>query len=256
MTQTVYLVVGASRGIGLAVATKLSENPDNYVIGSYRTANTASKLLELAKKPNVDTVVVDIAHEDCKEQLEKEIAKLTDGLDVAIINAGVSKSPYPILECSREHFIEHYLTNTVGAVEAYKAAHGFLLKKNTRKVVFTSSIAGSIGTYMPLPVGAYGASKAALNFVIKRLSEENASENFSYVGVHPGLVVTDMAHDIIEKAKSNPTDPTSIAFMEYIKKHGVTAEASAEGIVTTIGMLSPYTSGRLVRVDDQSDFPA
>ncbi|KAG7877598.1 hypothetical protein KL905_004815 [Ogataea polymorpha] len=255
MTQTVYLVVGASRGIGLALATKLSENPDNYVIASYRSATTASKLLELAKKPNVDTVVVDIADEDCKEQLEKGLAKLTDGLDVAIINAGISKSTLPILECSRELFMEHFLTNTIGALEAYKAAHGFLLKRNTRKVVFTSSNAGSIGTYLPLPVGAYGTSKAALNFVIRRLSDENAGENFSYVGVHPGLVVTDMAKGLMEKMENSPTDPMALAFSEYLKNHGITAETSAEGIVTTISMLSPHTSGRLVRVDDQTDFP-
>ncbi|KAG7836515.1 hypothetical protein KL942_004769 [Ogataea angusta] len=255
MTQTVYLVVGASRGIGLALATKLSENPDNYVIGSYRSANTASKLLELANKPNVDTVVVDIAKEDCKEQLEKGLAKLTDGIDVAIINAGISKSLEPVLECTRDTFIEHFLTNTVGAVEAYKAAHGFLLKKNTRKVVFTSSNAGSLGTYIPLPVGAYGASKAALNFLVRQLNDEHASENFSYIAIHPGLVATEMVQDFMDMADSGSTDPKIAAFIEYAKRHHITPETSASGIVETIAMLSPRSSGRFVRVDDQTDIP-
>ncbi|KAG7693175.1 hypothetical protein KL930_004740 [Ogataea haglerorum] len=256
MTQTVYLVIGASRGIGLAIVKQLSENPDNYVIGSYRSASSAPKLLELAKKPNVDTVVADIASEDCKEQLEKGIAKLTDGIDVAIINAGISKSTHSILTCPREQYIDHFLVNTIGPAEAFKAAYPFLLKRNTRKVAFTTSLAGSLTAYMPLPVSAYGASKAALNYVVRKLSQELADENFSFAGLHPGLVATDMVQELVDLVVSGESnDLAAASFPEFVKQQAVSPESSASGIITAVAMLSPHTTGRLIRVDDQSDFP-
>ena len=43
MAKQVYFIAGASRGIGLNLATYLSKKPDNMVIATARNPSTASE---------------------------------------------------------------------------------------------------------------------------------------------------------------------------------------------------------------------
>jgi norsolorinic acid ketoreductase len=72
--------------------------------------------------------------------------------------------------------------------------HALLLASPTHAPIFTviSSVAGSIGGYYPLHATAYGASKAAANFLVKVLDDEHPF--LIALAIHPGWVAMDMGN--------------------------------------------------------------
>lgn len=57
-----------------------------------------------------------------------------------------------------------------------------------------STSAASIRDIMPLAITAYGSSKAALNFIARRLHSEHVEEGFVVIPLNPGWVATDMGN--------------------------------------------------------------
>lgn len=107
-------------------------------------------------------------------------------LDVVIANAGVAtynKSG----ETPAEEMKEAFEVNTLGPLLLFQACLP-LLQKSEQGGIFAaiSSAAGSISAmeHVPLPNTAYGASKAALNFVVRKIHLEYP-ELCAFV-MHPG----------------------------------------------------------------------
>ena len=61
--------------------------------------------------------------------------------------------------------------NTVGPLALFQAFHD--LFSDNSKFVVISSIAGQITDLTPYPVTAYGTSKAAVNYIVKKIDQEN-----------------------------------------------------------------------------------
>jgi NAD(P)-dependent dehydrogenase (short-subunit alcohol dehydrogenase family) len=199
MSDQVYLIVGASRGIGFAVLKKIArENPQATIIATARDVSKSVPLQEFAKEnPKIKLVSLEVSSADSIGQLGDKLAKVApEGIDYLLYNAGISNSQFPILQASREDWLKHYETNTLGPIEVFKVVYPYLKKGDTKVAVFTSSLLGSIGGYFPLSCSAYGQSKAALNYSIVELSHELQPEGFTIVATHPGLVRTDMTAEL------------------------------------------------------------
>ncbi|CUM63796.1 uncharacterized protein PRCAT00001380001 [Priceomyces carsonii] len=187
-----YFITGGNRGIGYELVKQIASNKNNKVIASVRKPSSATPLIELNKQlGNISVVTLDIGDEKDILNLSKQLAEVTDGIDVFISNAGISDSYYTILDLPVDIWKEHLQVNTLGPILIFKQVYPFLLKKDTRKVVFTSSLAGSIQDMPSLSFSAYGQSKAALNYVMKELSFE-VPDGFKVISFHPGMVSTDM----------------------------------------------------------------
>jgi norsolorinic acid ketoreductase len=193
--STIYLVTGASRGLGRALVAAYLAQPNNTVIAAVRdpTSSSSISLQELVKGANSSLIIVKIdslSETDAQQaitQLKSE-HNITS-LDVVIANAGIAKL-FPLVQDARvEDFLEHYRTNVIGVAILFQAILP-LLKNSTKtpKFVVMGSVAGSIGEAekSPVPNTVYGASKAALNFITKRIHAENA--DIIAFPVHPGFV--------------------------------------------------------------------
>ncbi|KAF8857263.1 NAD(P)-binding protein [Acephala macrosclerotiorum] len=134
MPQT-WLIVGASRGIGLEFVTQLLAN-GNIVIATARAPATAppvdatgnaSKLWSLTGTPNGHNLTIlecDVSSEKSINAFTEQVRKLgrkgcvlekAGGvIDVVVLNAGVLEYPGRISEVSFERFQHHLLTNTIG----------------------------------------------------------------------------------------------------------------------------------------------
>lgn len=88
----------------------------------------------------------------------------------------------------------------------------YLLERKTRQVIFISSIVGSLSSFFPVSIGAYGQSKAALNHTVLTLSNELKNEGFTIVAVHPGNVTSDMGVYGMGLIGSN--HPDTVKFLE------------------------------------------
>lgn len=106
-------------------------------------------------------------------------------LDIVIANAGIARYDYKTAVTPISEVLEHFQTNTIGTVVLFQAVEP-LLRASTaspRFIVLSSSL-GSIGDMVPEKSMAYGSSKAALNFITRKIHEEY--EYLIAFPLHPG----------------------------------------------------------------------
>lgn len=149
-----------------------------------------------------------------------------DGIDVFISNAGITTPSGPLLEVSNELQKKVVATNTLGPIWITRVVKPYLMKKQTRKIVYVSSIAGSLGVFLDMPLNVYGASKTGINYVSKQLSSDLKPEGFTVVAVHPGFVLSDMGNAVVESFKENGMGTE----IEPILASALTPEQSAKAI--------------------------
>lgn len=237
MSSTVYLVTGANRGIGLAVAAQLAARPNAIVFAGARDPTRAKELNALAdahpgRLHVIKVVSADRANNDAAAE---EIKKVAGRLDVVIANAGISDSFLDALEVTPEEMTRHFEINTNGPLVLFQATHALLSASPAPKFVPISSGNGSIeqGTQFPGDIYPYGASKAALNWVVRKLHREFPA--MIIFPLAPGAVETDLT---MSAAKRDP------GIGELIKDFPlITTEESARGIVEQVDVATRETHG-------------
>ncbi|KAJ7062354.1 hypothetical protein C8F01DRAFT_128432 [Mycena amicta] len=191
MSEQVVLVVGASRGLGLALVKQLGQTPNTNAIGTVRTS---SPQLE-NEIQNVTFLPMDITNEESILATEKSVPEL----DILIVNAAMGARD-PVTETSTETLATYLDVNVLGPHRAIRAFLPALRARKTRKIIVIASSSGSL-TQQAVPesgglAGSYGVSKAALNMLAVQTSKElnKAGEGFIVVPIHPGWVATDMGN--------------------------------------------------------------
>lgn len=183
------LIVGASRGLGLAIAEELLKRNWN-VIGTVREGKT-TRLHDLAEKwkGKLQIQYLDMAF---PAQIERLKSNLTgESLDLLFISAGVANDKgmnETIGEISTEEFIRVMVTNVLSPMRVLEQ-----LTENVRQggvVGIMSSGQGSIADNESGGNDVYRASKAALNMIMRSFSARR--ENYALLLLAPGWIKTDM----------------------------------------------------------------
>ncbi|KAJ7871371.1 hypothetical protein B0H14DRAFT_2570731 [Mycena olivaceomarginata] len=173
--KTVYLVSGANRGIGYALAATLAARPNTIVFAGARDP-TAQSLKDLvAKHSNVHPIKLTSSDVADNAAAAAEIEKIAGHLDVVIANAGIAKHVGSLATTPLSEFRDHWEVNSLGLVVLFQAVQKLLFASPTGapKLAYISSGAGSIGGFVNLTAAAYGASKATANYLVKALDVEN-----------------------------------------------------------------------------------
>jgi NAD(P)-dependent dehydrogenase (short-subunit alcohol dehydrogenase family) len=236
MSQS-WFISGANRGIGLALVKIVASRPNTVVFAGARTPDKAVQLNEFAEThPNVHTVKLESTSAEDAKAAAKLVEAVAGGLDVVIANAGIAKTSKPLDEDGTEDFVEHFQVNTVGTLRLFQALYPLLLKRHTRKFITISTLAGSIAVRFPLPLTAYGVSKAALNYLTVRLhTDYNEKDGLIAIPIHPGTVDTDMG--------------LSAAALFGKTSFGLSPEHSAEGVLKVVDTATTEQSGRFWSYD-------
>ncbi|KAJ7715297.1 hypothetical protein DFH07DRAFT_862862 [Mycena maculata] len=216
-SEQIVLVIGASRGIGLALIQELGAKPNTKTIGTVRTPNPA-----LDAPQNVKIIILDISDEESVAKAASEIPEL----DILIVNAGMGKRD-PVTSTPTADLATYLNVNVLGPHRAIRAFLPALRARKMRRIVLMSSSSGSIGQ-QALPgsiglAGSYGVSKAALNMLAVQTHNELQTEGFTVVPVHPGWVATDMGN--IHGSGGMPPATSAKAIIQLVD--GLTPEKSA-----------------------------
>ncbi|KAL1683364.1 hypothetical protein EV122DRAFT_286513 [Schizophyllum commune] len=234
---TVYFLNGANRGIGLAVVTALSVRPDAVVFAGARDPGRANDLNALARAhpDRVHVVKVVSANKENNEAAIDEVKRVIGRLDVVIANAGISDSYEPALEVPTEGMNRHCEVNTIGPLVLFQAAYPLLRGSANPRFVTVSSGLGSIALAGELSVNmyAYGASKAAVNWVMRKLHHD--FPDMVIFPISPGMVATDMAKD------GRGRDPGMIDLQKALPP--ITPTESARGILEQVDVSTRETHG-------------
>jgi NAD(P)-dependent dehydrogenase (short-subunit alcohol dehydrogenase family) len=175
------VVVGANRGIGLALCRQLKER-GRQVIAACRQSSPALQALDVRIETGVD-VTSDRAVADFAGRLkDDEIAEL-------ICNAGILRGD-SLNDVKSDDVRAQIEVNAIGPLRVVKALRG-RFRSDTKIALITSrmgSIAdnGSGGEY------GYRMSKAALNAAGMSLARDLAPSGVAVAIIHPGYVRTEM----------------------------------------------------------------
>ena len=179
------LVTGASSGIGQATAVECAQMGAEVVItgrDTERLQATADLMGTLKAQ-----IAADLTNQ---EDVERLVAALPP-LDGAVLCAGNSTT-LPLQFGSREKFDEMFNVNFFAPVELLRLMYKKKVLQKGASVVLIASIGGT-HSFMP-GNGVYGASKAALNSVMKYAAREYASRKVRVNSICPGMVDTPLIH--------------------------------------------------------------
>ncbi|EIN06057.1 NAD(P)-binding protein [Punctularia strigosozonata HHB-11173 SS5] len=197
MTPTVYLVSGANRGLGLGLVRTLAARPNTIVFAGARNPSTATELQTLASEQpgKVNPVKLVAADKPGNEAAVEEIKAKAGRLDVVIANAGIFQDYCSAIKATADQLREHLEVNTIGPFVLYQACFD-LLKASTPnpKFVAISSGLGSIAEGARREgVLAYGLSKAAQNYLTRKLHFEHEKDGLIAFSICPGGVESEMS---------------------------------------------------------------
>lgn len=180
------LVTGASSGIGQATAIACAAMGATVIISgrdSERLSATRAQLDMLCS----DAIQADLTVPGDVDNLIKSLP----ALDGAVLCAGNSTT-LPLQFGSREKFDEMFDVNFFAPVELLRLMYKKKILQKGASVVLIASIGGT-HSFMP-GNGVYGASKAALNSVMKYAAREYASRKVRVNSICPGMVDTPLIH--------------------------------------------------------------
>jgi len=178
------LVTGAGRGIGRSIAEHLA-NQGWDVIAGVRTQLDADAIT--ATNPQrISAVLLDVTDDAQLDQLE---ATLPARLDAVVNNAGVVVAG-PMEAVTTSDWRKQLDVNVIGQLAVTRAVLP-RLRRSRGRVVFISSVNGQLAFPM---MGAYCASKFALEAAAEALRMELRPWGISVVVVEPAQTDTDMWH--------------------------------------------------------------
>lgn len=193
LQDRVALVTGGGRGIGRAIARRLTEAGASLVIGDIDSA-LANKAVEELPGDSRRAVAVrlDVTDQESVEQAVRKVLDEFGKIDILINNAGIMFRTR-ILDISFDEWNRTLLVNLTGPFVLCKAVIPLMRKKNYGRIVNISSSAGrSVST---LGGAHYTASKAGLLGFTRAVAKEVASFGITVNAVCPGLIDTQMARD-------------------------------------------------------------
>jgi norsolorinic acid ketoreductase len=180
-------------GLGRALVEAYLSRPDTIVVAAVRNPShpTSKTLRELPKASSSSLIIVKIdnaSETDAAAAVsELRTAHNLTSIDVVIANAGIATVFPRVEEAQTSDLLEHFRVNAIGGVVLFRAVLP-LLKQSQKaaKFIAMSTSAGTIGGQDDIPVAnaAYGPSKAALNWLVKKIHLEN--EDLIAFPIHPG----------------------------------------------------------------------
>lgn len=189
MTEKTALIIGASRGLGLGLVQRLSEDGWKVVA----TVRDSAKADALKAVPGVQVETLEMNSAAQLDALQKQLAGRT--FDLLFVNAGVKGPDNQDAEVAQLADIgELFMTNSVAPIRVAQRFAG-QLKADTGVIAFMSSVLGSVAIPDAPDLALYKASKAALNSMINSFVVRLGDSRLSVLAMHPGWVKTDMGGD-------------------------------------------------------------
>ena len=186
-TRKTVLIVGASRGLGLALAEEYCGR-DCQVIATVRTPSKALDDLALRFPVSLEIETADTTDPASVKALKVRLADRT--IDTLLVNAGIclARENTPI-DADVEDFVAMMVTNALSPMRVVESFEDQVPPRGIIAVMSSElgSIAGNRGFWE-----LYSSSKAALNMLMKCFSLRHAGDPRAMLLIAPGWVRTEM----------------------------------------------------------------
>lgn len=239
-TNKTAVVTGGSRGIGLAIATKLAQGGANiailYVGDESEGIKAKEELSQYGTK--VEQYFCDVSDFEASQQVVEKVIEEFGGIDILINNAGITRDKL-VLNMEEKDFDAVIGVNLKGTFNMIKHTYKHFMKKRYGRIVSTSSIVGLTGNSGQ---ANYSASKAGIIGLTKSVAKELAGRGVTANAVAPGYIGTDMTSVLSDKVKD------AMKAQIPAKRIG-TPEDVANVVAFLCSDEAAYVTGEVIRVD-------
>ncbi|HEU5470382.1 MAG TPA: SDR family oxidoreductase [Actinophytocola sp.] len=235
------LVTGASRGIGYAIAVELVRAGAAVTIMSRKAEDIAAAGEQLAKEADGARVLA-IAGNAGRDEDRAEITRRTletfGSLDILVNNTGINPVYGPLVDADLAAVRKIFDTNVVAALGFVQLAVKGWMAEHGGSIVNVSSVGGLRSTGV---IGAYGASKAAMNHLTMELAWQ-LGPKIRVNGVAPATVKTRFAEALYAEREEE-------AAAAYPMKRLGTPEDVAKLVTFLVSDEASWITGETVRID-------
>ncbi|RVW04130.1 3-oxoacyl-ACP reductase FabG1 [Rhodococcus xishaensis] len=222
------LVTGGNRGIGLAVARRLSDDGHKVAV-THRGSGVPEGLFG---------VKCDMTDSESLDRAFKEVEEHQGPVEVLVANAGITDDTL-LMRMSEEQFSRVLDANLTGAFRCAKRANRAMLRARWGRMIFLGSVVGLAGQAGQIN---YAASKAGVIGMARSITRELGSRSITANVVAPGFIETDMTADLSDDLRD--TAKKFIPLQRLGKPDDVAAVVSFLASDD-----SAYVSGAVIPVD-------
>lgn len=201
----IAVVTGSARGIGKAIATRLSQEGATVVIADKDISRAEETALEIADAGGTAAAhCVDISDQQDAAALIARSVKDFKGIDILVNNAGIIEFG-GILDCTPEAWDKMIAVDLTGAFYCTQAATRQMIQQGRGgRLVHI----GSTASLFPAPFqAAYSVAKAGLRMLSRAAALEFVEEGITSNLLCPHGALTDMNSDLLK-------DPSVLAKLE------------------------------------------
>lgn len=183
-SDRVFLITGASTGIGAATARRAVEAGYRVVLSARGTDKLQALAEELGGAERALAVPCDVCEWEQVEALAQETLDTFGSIDVVFANAGFGAAR-GFTEETPEHWKSMVLTNVLGPAYTIRATME-AVKRAAGHYLLTSSVAGR----RALPGSLYSSTKHAVTAMAESLRQELNGTGVRVTSIEPGMVDT------------------------------------------------------------------
>lgn len=243
MKQELYVVTGASSGIGEAIARSLFASQAQVLLAG-RNKDRLKRLQ--AELPNSLIFSADLREPQELDALVRFVEEYSEQHDMPlkglVNNAGIFMRA-PFIETSPENWEEQFRTNVFAPMRLTRKLYPLLKKSAPASVL---NISSTLGLRAVANTSAYSSAKAALIRWTETIALEWASDSIRVNCICPGLVDTPI-HPFY--GKSNDIDARKQAHAASPLKRMGRPEDIAQAAVFLLSKQSSWTTGAVWPVD-------
>ena len=195
----IALVTGASRGIGRAIALRLSR-AGAYIVVNYhgnRAAAEESLGAIVAQGGQGELSQFDVSDENLLDTTVKNLVDRHKKIDILVNNAGVAIDNL-LMRTKQVDWDQVIGTNLKGTVLCTKVVSRYMIRQRAGRIINLSSVVGQMGN---VGQSLYAASKAGIIGFTKAIARELASRGITVNAVAPCFIETDMTARLPEKLR-------------------------------------------------------
>ncbi len=192
MADPVFLITGASSGIGAATARQAAEAGYRLVLAARSTDKIDALAEELGGDQRAIAVTCDVTEWDQQQALVTAALDAFGRIDVVFANAGFG-APRGFQEGDVEHWRSMVLTNVYGAALTIRATLD-PLKETKGHVLLTGSVAGR----RAVPGSLYSSTKWAVTGMGESLRQELNDTGVRVTVIEPGMTDTPFFENPLE----------------------------------------------------------
>jgi NAD(P)-dependent dehydrogenase (short-subunit alcohol dehydrogenase family) len=228
VSHTISLVTGAGRGIGRAVAVKLSAAGHRVAL----TARSADQLAETAAACPGETLVVpaDMTAPEAVEEVFGKVEATWGPVEVLVANAGVASSS-PLDRTSDEEWHRIIELNLTAPFRCLRRAVPSMKQRGYGRIVVMGSVASKRGEPY---IAAYTAAKHGVLGLVRSAAAELARTGITVNAVCPAYVDTPMTDfsvsSIVEKTGRSPEEARRILERKQPIGRLITVDEVAEAV--------------------------